>query len=64
MKMIERYSPGAYGGMSRDDNGRYVDLGDVTELLEVELGHDRATAIIHQYFDTPEVCYDRDFEEA
>lgn len=60
---IERYAPGGYGAMCQRDDGRYVDYNDVVELLETELGHDRATAVIHQYFDIPETCDDRQFEE-
>ena len=62
--LIERYAPGSYGGMCQRDDGRYVDYFDVVEMLETELGHDRATAVIHQYFDIPETSDDRCTEEA
>lgn len=58
--MIQRYAPGAYGGMSLAIEGRYVEFNDVAELLERELGHDRATAIIHHYFDAPETSDERE----
>lgn len=57
--LIDRYSPGAYGGMCPNSEGRYVQYDDVVELLERELGHDRTVAIIHEYFDQPETCDDR-----
>lgn len=57
---IQRYDSGSYGGMCPTDEGRYVQFNDVNELLERELGHDRATAIIHHYFDAPETSDERE----
>lgn len=56
---IQRYAPGSYGGMCQSDTGKYLYISDVEELLEAELGHDRAQAVIREHFEVPETCDDR-----
>lgn len=56
---LPRYSPAAFGGMSHDPNGRYVDHTDVIDMLHEALPPDQAAAIVHQYIDIPETSDER-----